>query len=165
MGLTGSVWDSFQVLVASPGSNPLAFVFRYWPVIGGLTVLLGGALVLLALILSGRIHPYARSLPGSINRRKKTSAASVLTGLRRDKRTSPETNGQEVVSAGEDDGRLSGWVNRLHWPQRRLAPKAHAFLTRMGNSDPGANTNLPIPITSDEITFGRDPPRGDPGTG
>ncbi len=48
-------------------------------------------------------------------------------------------------------------MNRLHWPQRRLAPKAPAYLTRLSKPGPAADTAVPVPIIADEITFGSDP--------
>jgi pSer/pThr/pTyr-binding forkhead associated (FHA) protein len=53
--------------------------------------------------------------------------------------------------------KLTGWVNRIHWPHRRLAPQANAYLTRLTELNPAADTAVPIPITADELTFGCDP--------
>jgi hypothetical protein len=47
------------------------------------------------------------------------------------------------------------WVNRLHWPHRQLAPEASAYLVYYSDSDKAPNLP-PIPITADELTFGRD---------
>jgi hypothetical protein len=46
-------------------------------------------------------------------------------------------------------------VNRLHWPQRRMAPNAQAFLVRLVEAEE-AGAPPPYPITAEELTFGRD---------
>jgi hypothetical protein len=51
--------------------------------------------------------------------------------------------------------RIAGWVNRLRWPQRRLTPKADAFLVPVVE-DEQADSLSPIPITTDEVTLGKD---------
>jgi hypothetical protein len=51
--------------------------------------------------------------------------------------------------------RMPEWVNRLHWPHRRLAPEASAYLAYYSDSEEALNLP-PIPIAADELTFGRD---------
>lgn len=151
MGLTGtSIETMFHVVVVPPAINPLAFLARYWPAFGGLATVLAVALAFLGLILGGRIKPYARQLPGRLRRSTREPAARRAEAV-------ISAGARDLAPADDGDGRMSGWVNRLHWPQRRLAPKAHAFLTRLAEADPGANTAVPIPITAEEITIGRDP--------
>jgi hypothetical protein len=95
--------------------------------------------LLLVLVLGGRLHP------GS------------PTGLKRRRRRKTDPVTQPVRMKTEPGGqRLQGFIHRLPWPQRRLAPKAFAYLLRLSDSDQG-NGSAPISITSDEITFGRDP--------
>jgi hypothetical protein len=159
MGMTGtSIEMLFEVGVDQPSFRPLAFLVRYWPAVGGLLALLAGAMVFLGLILSGRIRPHLGRLPGELRRgrRQRKASAPPPAQFGADKsQPEPQPAGLGQAEAGE--GRLTGWVNRLHWPQRRLAPTAFAYLTRVSTSDPGSDTAVPIPITADEITLGCDP--------
>ena len=59
------------------------------------------------------------------------------------------------IGGGSSSKRLSGWVSRLNWPQRRLTPDADAYLIRVTETLE-ESTITPIPISSDELTFGRD---------
>jgi len=109
-----------------------------WPALTGLTVLLLGAGVLLALVLSGRIHPHRLA----------------LRGLRRLPRLSRKP--QPAARNEPTRPHLPHWVNRLQWPQRRLNPKAEAFLSFLPDSAEKLSV-APISITASEITFGLDP--------
>jgi hypothetical protein len=158
LGLTGSSIETpFQIKVEAPTANPLAFVVGYWPVIAGLGVLLLGAVTVLVLILGGHIRPQA----GKISRRLRR--LRINKGLTKQ---SPPLKSQPVHPQSQQSGpslpdlserRLTGWVNRIHWPHRRLAPQANAYLTRLSEFNPAADTAVPIPVTADELTFGCDP--------
>lgn len=146
LGMVGaSIQVPVQVNIDLPRPNPLSTLFVHWPKLAGLAALLAVAIVLLALILSGRIRPH-RIAPLGLPRRRLT---------RRTKAAKPEATRPQRPPVETAGRYLPNWVNRLQWPQRRLNPKAYAYLYRTDASDkPGAT---PISITADEITFGLDP--------
>ncbi len=148
LGLIGtSIETPIIVQVSLPGANPLRYLLLNAPLMLGLLALLGAALTLLILILSGRIRPHALRVP-----------AGFRSSRRREKMHSPRaasTTG-EVKLANELDGRrFSGWVSRLHWPQRRLAPQPYAFLVPISALDETRSGN-PISIDANEVTLGKD---------
>jgi hypothetical protein len=112
-------------------------LLRRWPILAGLAVLLAGAGIWLALILTGRIHPHRLA----------------LLGLRRLPRRSQPA--QPATRSEPTRPRLPSWVNRLQWPQRRLNPKAEAFLSFLPDSGEKLSA-VPVSITASEITFGLD---------
>lgn len=140
--LTGSSIETpVQVIVDLPSPNPLSGLVRQWPAMAGLGLILAGAVLLLVLIMSGRIRPRALRVPvGFVRRRPSDQETPIKTG-------------QPEAEAG--GRRRSEWVNRLHWPHRRLAPEAAAYLAYYSDTEKAPNL-APIPITADELTFGRD---------
>jgi hypothetical protein len=148
LGFTGkSIEIPVEVLVELPRANPLNYLVQNAPAILGLAVVLGIALALLILILSGRIRPHALRVPAGFRyaRRKEKSEKAQAASV-----------GGQVKLGDESDGRrFSGWVSRLHWPQRRLVAQPYAYLVPISNSDEGQTSN-PISIDSSEVTFGSD---------
>jgi hypothetical protein len=139
LGLKGqSIQVPVMVAVSLPGPNPFSALAQRWPAVLGLAVLLLAALALLALVLTGRIRPHLAFL--GLRRVRRAASASVPAPRQEPKRSE----------------RLSGWVNRLQWPQRRLHPNAYAYLTALPDSGDTPGT-APIAITADEMTFGLDP--------
>lgn len=141
LGLTGtSIETLVQVIVDRPSESPFAFLSRQGSLIAVLIVLLSGAVLLLVLVMGGRIRPRALAMPRGIrNRRPKSDP--VTQPVPAETKTSRR--------------RLPGWVNRLQWPQRHLAPKAFALLTQLSDTDQASIK--PISITVNELTFGRNP--------
>lgn len=143
LGLTGaSIETLFQVKVDRPSGSPLAFLSRHGPLIAALIVLLSGAVLLLVLVMGGRIRPRALLMPQDLRRGRRQKSDPVTQPVPMKNETSRR--------------RLPGWVNRLQWPQRRLAPQTFAFLTLLSDSDQAASVS-PISITANELTLGRDP--------
>ncbi len=141
LGLAGrSVKTLVLVTVDLPRQNPMVALIRHWPALAGLTILLAAAIALLGLILTGRIRP--RNWGKSLRFR----------GKREPRLVAEATSAQGETTAR----RIPGWVNRLHWPQRRLAVKALAFLTPLSDS---AESPLapPIAVLTSEVTLGSDP--------
>ncbi len=139
LGLKGSsIQVPVQVMVDLPRPNPMGSLLLRWPDLTGLAVLLVGAGVLLALVLTGRIHPHRLA----------------MLGLRR----LPRRSRPALPAARSEPTRphLPHWVNRLQWPQRRLNPKAEAYLSFLPESAEKLSV-APISITASEITFGLDP--------
>lgn len=139
LGLTGTSIDTLvQVKIKQPDSNALTSLSYHMPALVGLGIVLSAAILLLALVVSGRIRPSTLRLPYTI-RWKRSPAVQ------------PDPAKKEPAAR-----HLPDWVNRLQWPHRRIAPQATAFLTRVYESA-AAQTDTPIPITADELTFGSDP--------
>ena len=100
------------------------------------------------MIIGGRIRPHTfgkRNGNGDAKSRRK----------RRAEASDPVT---QPVSVKSEPGRnrLSNWVNRLSWPQRRETSEATAYLEPLDTvvSDDPINR---IPLTASEITLGSDP--------
>jgi len=148
LGFTGRSVDTLiQVVVDMPLSNPVANVLRRWPALVGLAVLLLGAFLFLALILSGRIHPRLFGHQLGLRGYQKAISAEELQ---------PASRKAERAGAGPGGRGRSGWMNRFHWPQRRLAAKALAFLAPVTQVEEGTSA-APIPISASEVTLGSDP--------
>ena len=139
LGLTGRSMDTdVTITMDIPAPNIWRSLASHLPVLAGLAVLLVAALFLLVMILGGRLQPYAGRIPTRLKRVRKPAAAPVPT-------------------VSEPARRLSQWVNRLQWPQRRSIQAADAFLTRIQESAEHDSTP-PVPLPSDsEITLGSDP--------
>ncbi len=148
MGLAGrSVETLVQIVVDLPKPNVFLSILRNWPALAGLLVVLSASFLLLALVLTGRITPrvIGRRL-GLRGRRSAKSPPDSQAAL-----APMDIQGGEVVAYSS-----AGWVNRIHWPQRRLASKAFAFLTPLSPSADSA-AGSPVPISASELTLGRDP--------
>lgn len=138
LGMVGSSIDNLvQVTLELPPRSPWLWVYRNTPALSALAVILAGSVLLLILVLGGRLGP---RLPGLRKRARR--------------RSDPVTQPVQIKNE-PGAGRLSGWVNRIHWPQRHIAPKAEAFLSRLSEDEDTAPA--PIPILSNEITLGSDP--------
>jgi hypothetical protein len=148
LGLTGESIDTpVQINVESPKISPLFTIARNGPLIVGSIVLLAAAVLLLVLIVGGRIRPQAIRVPAGFRRRRNPKSDPVTQPV--------PLKGDSLLRAGLHGRRLPGWVNRLQWPQRRLAPKAFAYLTRLSETDQ-IISGTPVSITVSELTFGRD---------
>jgi hypothetical protein len=112
------------------------------PVIALAVTMFSGLILFLVLVWGGRIRPFP---------------AGGLRSLRQSRKQRSDPVTQPVpVRSESPPRRLPGWVNRLQWPQRRMAPKAYAFLHRLAETDQSL-TLPPISLSAEEITFGRDP--------
>ncbi len=139
LGLMGSTIENLvQLTVEQPARGPWSWAFRNAPALSILGAVVAGSVLLLVLLLGGRLRPRQ---PGK----------SKSTRRKSDPVTQPV-----AVKIEPPAKRISGWVNRIHWPQRNIPPQASAFLSRITEDDSEASTT-PIPIFADEITFGSDP--------
>jgi hypothetical protein len=139
LGLVGnSIELPVLVSIELPKRSAWAMVQRNLPIFTGLAVVLAGAVLLLVLVLGGRLRP-------------KTQRATREPARKADPLTQPVPIKQE-----EPSRHISGWVNRLQWPQRNVTPKALAFLSRISETD-NMVVAPPVPVTSNEITLGSDP--------
>ena len=148
LGLVGkSIETPIEVVVEVPGASPLAYIMQNAPAMIGLVIVFSGAIVFLVLIVSGKIRPRSLSKPPGFRqvRRPKSRQAAQ-----------PDTTTRQAILRVEADGRrFSGWVSRLHWPQRRLAPQAQAYLMPLAGSGESGSES-PISIDADEVTLGSD---------
>jgi hypothetical protein len=139
LGLSNTSVDlPVRISIERPTPSLLATVSRNRTVLAGVTVALAGAVLLLVLIVGGRIRPTT----GRIFRRAR-------------RKKDPVTQPVEMKTEAANQ-RLPGWINRLHWPQRRPANEVYALLFPIAE-DLDQKSSPPIQITTSEVTFGRDP--------
>jgi len=139
LGLSNTSVDMpVRISIERPTPSLLATVSRNRTVLAGVTVALAGAVLLLVLIVGGRIRPTT----GRIFRRAR-------------RKKDPVTQPVEMKTEAANQ-RLPGWINRLHWPQRRPANEVYALLFPIAE-DLDQKSSPPIQITTSEVTFGRDP--------
>jgi hypothetical protein len=136
LGMVGRSLDTLvQINVELPPPDRMAGFYERLPLISILGIVLAGAILALILILAGRLRPYTLSAYKTFKRRPEPTQASV---------------------PAEPTGRATAWVNRMQWPQRHVAPKVHAYLTRLTTGDE-TGTAAPAAISADETTLGSDP--------
>jgi hypothetical protein len=139
LGLTGSSIETIiQVNARRPTLNVLTLLTRNAPAITALVVLMSGAVLLLVLILGGRITP------------------GTLKVRQRIRRYSDPVTQPVPMNKDAEPRRLPGWANRLQWPTRRVKPQVYAFLQLISDDSETTKTK-PIPISTEEITIGKDP--------
>jgi hypothetical protein len=140
LGLSATSVDlPVQVSIDLPQVNVMTTISRNRTMVAGLIVAMAGAVLVLVLVLGGQIRP------------------GLLKNLRKRRRRNIDPVTQPVRMKAEPiSPRAPGWMDRLHWPQRRVPPKAFAYMARLLESEL-SDGSPPIPITSEEITFGRDP--------
>jgi pSer/pThr/pTyr-binding forkhead associated (FHA) protein len=135
LGLVGSSMETqVQINVVRPRPSPLVAITRSAPALVGAGIVIVGALVFLLLIISGRIQPYSHRV-ARMGRKPEVEAAGAKS---------------EPAPA-----RLPNWVNRLSWPQRRLASRPDALFIPVGDSS-GAPLSGPMTVSAAEITIGSD---------
>ena len=140
LGLSGTSVDlPVQVSLELPQQNVMATISRNRTMVAALMVAMAGAVLLLVLVLGGQIRP---GLLRNLRKRRRRNIDPVTQPVRMKTEPVPQ--------------RAPGWMNRLHWPQRRVPPKAFAYMAHLIESDQ-SDGSPPIPITNEEITFGRDP--------
>ena len=148
LGMVGkSIETPVEVIVELPGANPLVSLVQNAPSMLGLVIVFSGAIVFLVLIVSGKIRPHSLSRPAGFRRSRRQKEEQA---------TQQETSNQQAILRVEADGRrFSGWVSRLHWPQRRLVPQAWAYLIPLPGSEE-STSGSPISIDANEVTLGSD---------
>jgi len=142
-----SIEMPIAINVDIPRTSVLSALVSNGPLLVTATILFTGAILVLVLVLGGKLTP--RAIGDVVGRRKKRRKAA-------DPVTQPVPVKNDVgLRSGSSGKRLSGWVTRLNWPQRRLALDADAYLIRVTETLE-ESTITPIPISSEELTFGRD---------
>jgi hypothetical protein len=154
LGLHGASREMpVRITVRRTTQGVMMALYRNGPLLAGLATLLAGAVLILVLILGGRIKPvtFGRSIqPGA----KVRQAEKTVPHRRSDPVTQPvlDSRGESLVR------HKPAWMNRLQWPQRRISPKAFAYLSRLTEADQEQDST-PIPIEDEEITLGTDEAR------
>ena len=140
LGLKGKTIETLVLVeVKRQATSPLAFLARHIPLIAGSVVVLSAAVLILVLILGGKIHP-GSPIPRRFGRKNN----SVVDPL-----TAPVRIESEIYKK-----RKHSQPERLQWSQPQVAPLASAYLVRITVAA-GEKTAVPIPITVNELTIGR----------
>jgi hypothetical protein len=139
LGLSStSIEQTILVSVDQPVQQNRLTLTRNRSLVVGAVVLLAGSILMLILVMGGRIQPGFAKASRNGRRRSDPVTQPVKAKIE------PKTH------------RLPDWFNRLYWPQRRVEVQASAILVRISDAEQ-SKTLPPIPITADELTFGRDP--------
>jgi hypothetical protein len=153
LGLSGtSAGIPVKITVEEPALSVKMVLNSRGYLLAGLSLLVAGLILVLVLVAAGRIGPAAmpRKQTLSQNSRHSWRAGERFRRTRLDPVTQPVTLPSETPV-----NRLPRWVHRIKWPQRQTSSKARVFLTPLSAVDEN-EPESPIPITTDEIIFGRD---------
>lgn len=138
LGLTGRTFENaIQITVGHASPNIWVGISRNRMILAGVIVGISGAVLLLVLVIGGRLRPgFVREL------------------RRRKRKTDPVT--QPVVIQQEDVSRSrSAWINRFQWSKGHVTTKSFAQMVPLSDITK-EESNPPIAISSDQVTFGRD---------
>jgi hypothetical protein len=154
LGLTGkSIEVPVQVTVDQPVRGFQLVLSSRGLILAGTLVLLSGVVLGLVLVLGGRIRPQQPGKNASPPK-KRLRQSRFKRGASRST-SDPVT--QPVKPKAEEVVRSSAWRNiRLQRSHALPSAQAFAFLTPLLPGDE-PRQEAPIPINSDEITFGYDP--------
>ena len=160
LGISGKSNEAnIAINVQIPKKSILMMISRQRYTFAGVAVVLSGGILLLVLVIGGRIRP---AIPGRglITKDKlKGQSRARLHNPSADPVTQP-VKGADIRPGQKGDSDpargLPYWINRLQWPQRHLPTTAYANLTRLSEGDQSSQT-VPISITADSVTIGRDP--------
>ena len=143
LGLIGkTVETAVQITIGDSGTSALRVVSQNRTMLAAIVVAISGAVLLLVLILGGRLRP---GFIREFRRRKKLS--------------DPVTQPVEIHPEQTTQSR-STWINRFQWPRGRITSKSYAHMVPLSDSNQ-EDSNPPIAITSELVTFGRDAGQAD----
>lgn len=149
LGLKGSSSEvPVHITVKRTPRTVVNSLSRRIPLLAGVVVLFSGTIFLMVMILGGRIRPQLKR-QGS-TRELQVRPMKSKEASRRDPVTQP------VKAREESTRRLPGWMNRIHWPQRKVTANSIAFLTRLSTSE-DEKFFAPIPVATEIITLGSNP--------
>lgn len=156
-GLSGqSAEIPIHVAVQLPKKTIWMTIARNGPLLAGAAVVFSGSILLLVLIVGGKIRPHMFDR-SKIRTPQKGPLQARLTRPFKHGSSDPVTQPVRGAETREESPwRLSQWINRLQWPQRQVAVKALAYLTRLVEAEE-ATIPIPIPITTDLVVIGKDP--------
>ena len=133
-----TVETSVRVIIGNTSPGVLRIISQNRTMIAVLLVAISGAILLLVLVVGGRLRP------------------GVFRELRRQNNKSDPVTQPVPLKQEQPSQPQSSWINRIHWPRRRVSTKAYAHLISLTDSNQ-EDSSPPISITSSKVTFGRDP--------
>lgn len=133
-----TVETSVRVIIGNTSPGVLRIISQNKTMIAVLLVAISGAILLLVLVVGGRLRP------------------GVFRELRRQNNKSDPVTQPVPLKQEQPSQPQSSWINRIHWPRRRVSTKAYAHLITLTDSNQ-EDSSPPISITSSKVTFGRDP--------
>jgi hypothetical protein len=133
-----TVETSVRVIIGNTSPGVLRIISQNKTMIAVLLVAISGAILLLVLVVGGRLRP------------------GVFRELRRQNNKSDPVTQPVPLKQEQPSQPQSSWINRIHWPRRRVSTKAYAHLITLTDSNQ-EESSPPISITSSKVTFGRDP--------
>ena len=136
------------IVVEQPPPQALRTLSRSRTGVVWAVVIISGAILLIAMIVSGKVRP--RQL-----RRKPASYRANDEGNIDDMRGA---GGRATEQGARPPSHFPKWINRLQWTHQRTLPEAFAQLVYLSEGDEDSSST-PIPVTSFTITFGKDPGR------
>jgi hypothetical protein len=150
LGLTGASIDlPISIAIDRQPRNLISIFTNRMHLLVGLAVFLSGLVLFLVLILGGGLRPKVFGFTQGI--KGKSTPQIRFARQRVDPLTQPVDSAQAPSSR-----RIPGWINPLHWTQRSATQKVSAYLTCLSEKDQQKMV-APLPVTSDEVSLGRDP--------
>jgi hypothetical protein len=150
LGLVGTSIDLPVSINISRQPRTLMSIFaNRMHLLVGLLVFLSGLVLFLVLVLGGGLRPkvfgFARDVKG-----RSTSKVRFLRP-----QIDPLTQPVEQIH-DNSARRIPGWINPLYWTHRVTTQKVNAYLTCLSEKDQQKMV-APLPMSSDEVSLGRDP--------
>ncbi len=143
LGLTGkTVETAVQITIGDSGTSALWVVSQNRTLLAAIVVAISGAVLLLVLVLGGRLRP------------------GFIREYRRRKKLSDPVTQPVILQPEQTTQSRSTWINRFQWPRGRITSKSYAHLVPLSDSNQ-EDSNPPIAITSELVTFGRDAGQAD----
>jgi hypothetical protein len=143
LGMTGNtVETAIQITIGDSGTSALGVVSQNRTMLAAFVVAISGAVLLLVLILGGRLRP------------------GFIREFRRRKKQSDPVTQPVVIHSEQTTQPRSTWIDRFQWPRGRITSKTYAHMVPLSDSNQG-DSNPPIAITSERVTFGRDDGQAD----
>ena len=143
LGMTGNtVETAIQITIGDSGTSALGIVSQNRTMLAAFVVAISGAVLLLVLILGGRLRP------------------GFIREFRRRKKQSDPVTQPVVIHSEQTTQPRSTWIDRFQWPRGRITSKSYAHMVPLSDSNQ-EDSNPPIAITSERVTFGRDDGQAD----
>jgi len=150
IGLVGTSIDTpISISITRQPRSLISLLTNRMPLLVGLVVFLSGLVLFLVLILGGGLRPKVFGFTRSI--RIKSTPPIRLSPQQVDPLTQPTESKQD-----QSFPRIPGWINPLYWTQRVTTHKVNAYLTCLTEKD-RQKMVAPLPMTSNEVSLGRDP--------
>jgi hypothetical protein len=150
LGLIGtSIEMPISISVTRQPRSLISILTNRMYLLVGLVVFLSGLVLFLVLILGGGLRPKVFGFTRGI--RVKNTKPIRLAPQQVDPLIQPAEPKQD-----QSFRRIPGWINPIYWTQRATTHKVKAYLTCLTEKDRHKMV-APLPMTSDEVSLGRDP--------